>query len=51
MRSGVGDNMYLDLELCTMTLCTAWRKLFVHAICILHRERTQINIGERANYT
>jgi len=43
-RSGIGENMYLDVEISTMTKCTSWRKIFVQAMCMLHGERTRSRV-------
>jgi len=39
-RSGLGENMYLDVEISTMTKCTSWRRIFVQNVCKLRSERT-----------
>ncbi|GMI14167.1 hypothetical protein TrVE_jg2716 [Triparma verrucosa] len=41
IRSGRGENMYMDGEVQAKTLFTAWRKIFIESISILHGERTK----------
>ena len=40
LRSGRGENMYLEGEVQAKTLFTAWRKVFMEALGILFSERT-----------
>ena len=51
LRSGRADNLYLEGEVQTKTILTAWRNVFILAICMLHAERTNSSNTNSGDHT